>query len=148
MTAVLSFVKVYSNRLSINSPTFIRPYGDDGTYYPYEALQLIIRTSGTYSLRSYGSMDTYGCLYQLSFDSSDRWQNLLTCNDDSAGDGQFLISRSLQYSSTYILVVTTYLDDDIGNYSIGAQGPALLSVFSITPVESEPLSIYSNTIVK
>ena len=115
---------------------FSRPNGAGYNYY-YEAIQTTTYTSGTYTLRSISSMDTYGCLYSTSFDPSYPTSNLITCDDDSGGSYQFLINYYLQYGTTYILVVTTSGSAITGSYSVTAMGPGSVYMTSITPVTSE-----------
>ena len=59
-------------------------------------------TSGSYTFRSSSLMNSYGCLYQTSFDPSIPSQNLIACDDDSGGGTQFLITRSLLSGGTYV----------------------------------------------
>lgn len=123
----------FSGMLSDASPTFARPNSYSDNDYYYQAIQTKIDTSGTYILRSSGSINTYGCLYTTSFDPSNPSQNLVTYDDGSGGSEQFLISYYMQASTTYILVVTTYLDSVTGSYSIIARGPGSVSMTEYTP---------------
>jgi hypothetical protein len=84
-------------------------------------------------------MNIYGYLYDYSFDPTYPFQNLITYDDDSAGDQQFQISRNQQYASTYVLVVTTYSNYVIGSFSIIAVGPVSVSMTLIMPATSEPI---------
>ena len=120
--------------LSSNSPIFSRPYGVSSSYY-YQAIQTTTYTSGTYILLSSSvtQVDTYGCLYTTSFDPNYPYQNLLTCDDDSGGSLQFLISYYLSYGQTYILVVTTSGSYATGSYAISASGPGSVSMLAVSP---------------
>ena len=50
--------------------------------------------------------------------------NLLVCDDESAGNSQFIIIYNLTSSQRYILVVTTYFWHTFGCYVITIQGPS------------------------
>ena len=78
-------------------------------------------------------MDTYGYLYESSFDSSQPLRNLIASDDDSAGDRQFRIDHYLDSECKYILVVTTYNASVTGRFSINVVGPALINLLQITP---------------
>ena len=130
----------YSNVLTTNSPRFVRPNATSGSSYYYQAIQVTVYTLATYTFRSNdasgGQLDLYGCLYDLSFDPYNPGQNLLVCDDDSAGGYQFLINRFLQTSRIYILVVTTYRSGDTGYYTINAVGPDTVYMSSFVPLST------------
>jgi hypothetical protein len=88
-------------------------------------------------LTSSGSFDSYGYLYDGSFNPLYPSLNLITTDDDGGGNGQFKISRYLQSGRTYILVVTTHKAGIIGSFSIRATGPASLDMTAFTPTTSE-----------
>ncbi len=77
-------------------------------------------------------MDSYGYLYDVTFDPSYPAKNLLTSDNDSAGNGQFRISRSLLPGRRYVLVVTTDTIGVTGSFWIRAVGPASVGLTSIT----------------
>jgi hypothetical protein len=133
----------YSGILSSISPMFSRPNSYAGSYY-YQTIQVTVYTTGTYTFTSTSSIDTYGCFYEVPFDPSYPSENLITYDDDSAGNGQFRISRSLQSFRTYVLVVTTWSNAATGSFLITAVGPALVGFTSITP--STSMSTTASTI--
>jgi hypothetical protein len=94
---------------------------------------VIVDTTGTYDITSNGLFDSYGCLYDGSFNPLYPSQNLITTDDDGGGNRQFQISRSLQSGRIYILVVTTYSTGITGSFTIRAGGPASVYMTSITP---------------
>jgi hypothetical protein len=98
---------------------------------------VIVYTTGTYNFTSSGSFDSYGCLYDGSFNPLYPSQNLITTDDDGGGNGQFQISRSLQSGRIYILVVTTHSTDITGRFTIKAGGPASVYMMAFTPTTSE-----------
>jgi hypothetical protein len=77
-------------------------------------------------------MDTYGYLYNDPFNPSYPSQNMIASDDDSNGNLQFRITRSLQAGYTYVLVVTTSSATVTGSFWITADGPAPVGLSSIT----------------
>ncbi|CAF1075071.1 unnamed protein product [Rotaria sordida] len=69
--------------------------------------------------------------------------NLVTDNDDSGGALQFRIEAHLQSGRTYVLVVTTHRETVIGSFSVSATGPVSISLTSITPSTSRPITTLS-----
>jgi hypothetical protein len=132
-------VSTYSSNLYVNSASFARPYGTSRNYY-YQAIQATTYTTGTYSFSSSSSIDTYGYLYQFSFDPSYPSYNLIASDDDGAGDLQFQISLYLQSGRTYILVVTTLSTSITGSFSVRVVGPASVSLVDITPTTSKSIT--------
>jgi hypothetical protein len=116
----------------VNSASFARPSGTARNYY-YQAIEATTYTAGTYSFSSSSSIDTYGYLYESSFDPSHPSYNLVASDDDGAGDRQFQISRYLQSGRKYILVVTTSSTGTIGSFSVRVIGPSSVSLVRITP---------------
>ena len=78
-------------------------------------------------------------MYRDAFDPSNATANLITYDDDSGGQQQFLIRANLEPGNTYILVVTTFREYVTGNYSVSVSGSALASLTSITPSTSQPI---------
>ena len=130
----------YAGQLSTSSAVFYRPQSSTNSLHYFQAIQVTVPTAGTYSLRSISSIDTRGYFYRNSFDPSTPSVNLLTDDDDSGGQFQFLIRANLEPGNTYILVVTTHRENITGNYSVGVAGPALASLTSITPSTSQPIT--------
>jgi hypothetical protein len=69
-------------------------------------------------------MDTRGYLYRTSFNPFSPATNLITEDDDSGGQLQFLIRARLESNETYVLVVTTHRENVTGSYSVSVGGPA------------------------
>ncbi|CAF4022554.1 unnamed protein product [Rotaria sp. Silwood1] len=90
----------------------------------YEAIQLNVTVNGYYTFVCNSSMDTYGYLYNNTFNPAYPAMNVLTKNDNAGGNLQFMLSRSLQTLSRYILVVTTYYKNITGPFTITAMGSA------------------------
>ena len=120
-TTIRTVTSAYSASISDQSLIFTRvnSFGD----FFYVAVRVSIATSGTYTFRSSGAVDTFGCLYNSSFAPSSPNTNLITLDDDSAGAGQFSLSATLVAKATVILVITTYRPAVTGNINITANGP-------------------------
>ncbi|CAF4508797.1 unnamed protein product, partial [Rotaria socialis] len=128
----------YTNMLTTNSPTFHRTI-DSGLSY-FQAIQATVLTTGTYSFKSDSLLDAYGYLYENNFNPSNPRANLLTEDDDSGGDHQFLMSYPMQYGSEYILVFTTHNPRMTGTFSILTSDPSKVNLkyLHIMPVSSSP----------
>ena len=74
--------------------------------------------SGYYAFVSNSSIDTYGYLYNGTFDPYQPTLNLLQQNDDSGGNNQFLINASLVNTGSYTLVATTYSPNRTASFSV------------------------------
>ena len=110
---------MYSSALETSSPWYIRPgmSGSSSTYY-YEAMQVKVMETATYIFHSNSIIDTYGYIYKDSFNPCNPVLNLISQDDDSGAKMDFQLTSFLQASTTYILVVTTYIKDVTGNFSI------------------------------
>lgn len=140
-------VSTYSSALTTASNYYNR-VPNDGRIFYYEAIQINAYINGVYTFTGdtpddddnfevttaeYLSAnetsgndhirDSYGCLYSDSFSRISPTTNLIACDDDAAGYGQFLLSTTLQADRTYVLVFTTYADNIFGSFSIKASGP-------------------------
>ena len=93
-------------------------------------------------------MDTYGYIYNNSFNSSFPDQNVLASDDNSGNGGygrdknQFKFIIILERMKTYILVTTTRYQSIIGSFSITVAGPASVNL-SRTYIQSKN-SIYQS----
>ena len=129
----------YAGELSTTNQIFYRPQSPTNSLHYFQAIQITVPTAGAYTLRSISSLDTRGYFYRDSFDPSNSTANLITDDDDSGGQLQFLIRVDLQPGNTYILVVTTHRANVTGNFTVNVAGPALASLTSITPSTSRPI---------
>ncbi|CAF4509938.1 unnamed protein product, partial [Rotaria sp. Silwood2] len=112
--------------LTTNSPVFYRINGYDLCYF--QAIQVTVPISGSYSFKSDSFLDAYGYLYANTFDPSNPKANVLIEDDDTGGYQQFLINYWMQYGYTYVLVFTTYSPRVTGTFSIVASGPARVNL--------------------
>jgi hypothetical protein len=84
---------------------------------------LNVNTTGNYRFVSQSNIDTYGYIYQGNFYPSNPSMNIYEEDNQSGGNNQFEIIADLRSESKYILVVTTYIEDITGPFSIVAYGP-------------------------
>jgi hypothetical protein len=78
-------------------------------------------TSGSYTIQTYGSTDTYIDLYQSD-------QSTLIISDDDGGSGtNSRISRALSANTWYYAKVRGYSSSTTGSYSIDVKGPGTLN---------------------
>ncbi|CAF0975805.1 unnamed protein product [Adineta steineri] len=121
----------YSSALTINSQKYcsVSPCSVPNTYF--QAIQLNVSISGTYTFLCNSSIDTFGYLYYNTFDLSNPAINLITSNDDGSGNTQFQLPVVLQISTRYILIATTFNPNTIGPFTITATGVAPISFSSI-----------------
>ncbi len=94
-------------------------------------------TTGRYVFTSNSSMDTYGYLYNNSFDPFYPSRNLIVYDDDSNGNQQFRINVTLKSWSKYILIVTTHETQVIDSFIVKAVGPASFYLTAINDIRSE-----------
>lgn len=129
-----------SGELSTSSPIFYRPGSPGPEFYYFQAFQVTATLPGEYKFTTSSSFDTRGYFYQTSFDPSDPTVNLMVQDDDSGTGLQFRIQAYLQAGQTYVLVVTTHREYITGNFSVLATGPTTLTINTITPSTSRPIT--------
>ena len=117
----------FAGQLTIASPMFSRPNGY-GTGYYYQAYSFMVFASGLYSFTTASSIDTYGLLYDDTFDPSMPSGNLMEYDDDGGIGLQFKITTYLAASKTYTLIVTTHRSSVVGSFSGTAAGPTPLAL--------------------
>ncbi|CAF4565772.1 unnamed protein product, partial [Rotaria socialis] len=115
---------MFSGGLSLFSDMFHRLGGYPDDIYYYQAIQIQVKTSGTYTFTSDSYLDTIGYLYENSFDLTNLEENLMVQDDNSGGSNlQFRFETTLEAERTYILVVTTNVYGRTGRFSVSAHGP-------------------------
>ena len=113
----------YSSALSVNnSQVYGRGECISQNYY-YEAIQINIIKSDSYTLSSNASIDTYGYLYRDYFNPFNISENLLFENDDECYNRDFKLLAYLHSNTTYILIATTFVPNVTGSFKIFASGP-------------------------
>ncbi|CAF4231471.1 unnamed protein product [Rotaria socialis] len=126
---------IYSSQWTIHSPKYCRDrclmsdddYEFDKDYY-YEAILVNVSAASNVTIMSKSNVNTYGYIYENSFDPSDSSLNLLVEDDNSGDNEQFQLSAFLQPSTIYILVATTSYPYVMGTFSIIATGSHLASL--------------------
>ncbi|CAF4171318.1 unnamed protein product, partial [Adineta steineri] len=68
----------YLSALTTYSPTFVPPSRSSRTSFYYQAIEISVSISGFYTISSVSTIDTYGYLYNNSFNSSVPSRNLLS----------------------------------------------------------------------
>ena len=131
MIVVSSATSNYSSALTTTSPKFARTGSGSALFY-YEAIQVTISVTGNYTFRSNSNTDMYGYFYFNSFNPLNPLLNLLTSNDDSGGNFQFLLTTYLQTGTIYILVATTYSPSVTTSFSITRSGPITAIILNTT----------------
>ena len=116
----------YSSKLTTDSPTYYRDCQIPKCHY--ETLELYVITKGVYVLCSESNINTVGYIYKNDFDSLKQFENLLLQHDGYCNDGQFKLIIDLEINTRYILVVTTYRSNTLGNFSIFISGPDNVTV--------------------
>lgn len=124
-TASPNIISKYSSALTTDSLQFI-PHHESETHY-YEAIIVTVSHQGTYTFESVSDFDSYGYFYEAMFDPSNSNVDIVEEDDDSAGDGQFSFYDHMSHNQKYILVVTTFDKDEIGAFSITANGPGIVT---------------------
>jgi hypothetical protein len=67
--------------------------------------------------------------------------NLITSDNNSGGNKQFLFTASLQLGVVYILLVTTYNANVTGSYIVNVSGPSNVIFVSIVPTTTTSTTI-------
>ena len=134
---------IYSLNLTINSQVYERGKCVGESYY-YEALQMNVGTSGSYTFSSSSGIDTYGYLYRDRFNPFNISENLLFQGDQGCTNNQFKLFADLHSNTTYILIATTYVPNVTGSVEIFASGPAIVTFNLI----GEHLHIFLNSVTK
>lgn len=126
-----------SSTLTSASQSFVRN-GASGISYFYDAYEVTVPSAATYifNCASGTALDTYGSLYSFPFFPQSAAVNLITSNDQGAGNDQFRITASLQPGVTYVLVATTYVASATGSYSITSSGPEMITLVPINAAQS------------
>ena len=137
----------FDGKLTSSSLTYQRPGSSlsDGLFY-YYSTELNAERSGYYLISSSSNIDTYGSIYNNSFNSSLPNENLLQQNNDDAGKNQFRLNLTLISSRKYILVVTTNGPRVVGDFLIIANGFGLMnfSTSSLTQTSKQQIHLLRN----
>ncbi|CAF4086440.1 unnamed protein product [Adineta steineri] len=111
---------VYSSVLTADNQKYSRRC--DKLNYYYETIQISVITDEFYMIASNSSVDTYGYIYEHSFDPFNPSVNLILEDDENCEQEQFGLTVNLQVNIKYILVVTTFSPDAANAFSIIVSG--------------------------
>ena len=111
----------YSSEWNVTTQQYDRNGGAYPFYY-FEAIQVTVPVSGSYTFICNSSIDSYGYLYNDTFDPYHTTVNLLQENDDGAGNRQFLLNWTLSVNGKYVLVPTLLSANTISKFSIIGSG--------------------------
>ncbi|CAF1575460.1 unnamed protein product [Rotaria sp. Silwood1] len=124
---LLDVDSIYSSSLNDSSKMFCREINCSQGYFYYQSIDLNISKDGYYTIRCYSNIDTYGYIYNKTFNYYSPSENILSFNDDYGGNSQFMFNMFLNSLTKYILVVTTYSSNVKGSYSIIVSGPEYIT---------------------
>ncbi|CAF1956177.1 unnamed protein product [Rotaria magnacalcarata] len=122
--------KFYSGAWTAKSAAFSRDMHQLDKQYYYQAIEFSVSMMGTYTFTSKSQINTYGSIYDDSFNASDPILNLISQDNGSNSNGQFKMNASLQPGHKYILVATTFNPKAVGKFLIVYSGPAAINVRS------------------
>lgn len=117
----------YSSALTNVSQTFCRTEFCLRPNHYYEAFFINVSRAAYYRISCDSSIDTYGYIYNNSFNPAAPSKNLIAYNDDDNGNDQFLLSLYINTVAKYILVVSTNAVRVMGKFSIMATGHGSVS---------------------
>ena len=83
--------------------------------------------NGLYGISSNSSMDTFGYIYNNSFDPLTPSMNLVSWANDGDDNQQFQMVLNYKADFTVILVVTTNTEAIAGPFSVIARGPGTVT---------------------
>jgi len=116
-TTASLIVSNYSSALTNDSEI------DSQTNRYFASIDIMVNTTGYYTLTSLSQFDSYACLYQDYYNSSNSSSNQIICDDDSGGNYQFKFSVYLQSGIPYTLVFRTFSPGVTGEFTIVGTGP-------------------------
>jgi len=126
---------VYSSELTMQSKVYCRDrcstadydYDFDDDYY-FETILIRVSEIADVTIISQSSINTYGYLYEKSFDPFNTSVNLLMEDDDNANNEQFKLTALLRPSTIYVLVVTSFSPSVMGRFSIIASSTPFINL--------------------
>lgn len=122
---------------TLGEPTYNRPLADPpclesgvGTDVNYDIIQFVVPADGAYTIDLAYNYDGYANLYSDIFDPADACGagTYIGGSDDfsSLFDGQ--IQADLVAGTTYFLIVSSYNNNDGGNYTVNFSSSVILSI--------------------
>ncbi|CAF1277097.1 unnamed protein product [Didymodactylos carnosus] len=120
-----------SSALTTNSQIYSRDCGQDKFYY--DSFEVKVPESRYYTIWSSSNIDTFGYIYENSFDPLNPSANSSRKDNDGEFNGQFKFEIPLYVNTTYILVVTTFHPITLGEINITIWGLKDVTVKRLTP---------------
>jgi hypothetical protein len=106
-------------------------YDFDDDYY-YETILINVTKVADVTIISQSRINTYGYLYEKSFDPFNTSVNLLMEDDDKAENEQFKLTALLRPSTIYVLVVTSFSPSVMGRFSIIASSTTFINLTRVS----------------
>jgi len=130
---------VYSSELNMQSEVYCRDrcstadydYDFDDDYY-YETILINVSKVADVTIISQSRINTYGYLYEKSFDPFNTSVNLLMEDNDNAENEQFILTALLRPSTIYVLVVTSFSPSVMGRFSIIASSTSFMNLTRVS----------------
>lgn len=73
-------------------------------------------------IKSNSNMDTFGYIYNNTFNPSTPSENLMATDDDGGNERQFLFRIFIDFTSKYILLITAFSPNTLGTFTVLASG--------------------------
>ncbi|CAF1467283.1 unnamed protein product [Adineta steineri] len=118
----MSSVIQWANTTELTAKSQMYSQGCNQDNFYYDAFEVKVPESRYYTIWSSSNIDTYGYIYENSFDPLNPSDNLFEKDDDGAPNDQFKFEIPLYADTTYILVVTTYRPSTTGEIKINVLG--------------------------
>ncbi|UJR12759.1 hypothetical protein I4U23_016933 [Adineta vaga] len=117
--------------------------------YYFEAYEMIVNITDYYTIKTDGTLDTYGYLYNNTFNPFIRSLNLIQEDDNNGTNNQFMLNMIFQSSIKYIIVVTTFTADTVAPYMLIITGPTSVQLTQIigAGLQSQQI-IYSSSLTR
>jgi hypothetical protein len=96
--------------------------------YHYAAFEISVVVASNYSFSTESNINTYGYMYNHTFQPDNPSLNLLTEDGNVGENGQFKLTVFLHPWTSYILVVTTSSPNATDRFLIVASGPTTVAL--------------------
>ncbi|UJR11876.1 hypothetical protein I4U23_016055 [Adineta vaga] len=114
-----------SASLTTDNPKYTR-FNGTGSNYFYDQYSIIVPVTGSYIFMSISSIDTFCQFYGPR--AYARYYTTIAYNNNDGDENQFKIQMYLQESTRYIMRVTTYNQNIVGDYRILASGLTTVNI--------------------
>ncbi len=111
----------------------------------YDVFSFTIDAGGSYSFNNSASYDSYGFLYQGSFDPASPLTNVIVGNDGDSNitgaDDYYGFTTNLSTGTNYFLVTTGYRNEYFGSFTTTIDGPGNVNNVNAATSVPEPFTI-------